>query len=200
MVDLDKIGLVAQDKTPTIFRVGGQHAVITWPAAICQGNRAGPGRKYRRSFRQVEIEGESHRVVVVGRAAADALVRIIESRVSLHHRIHFTHRPRQLVENWYGTDAGDRDGQDEEKDHRTCAGDGDARLPHGQGLSSEVSRSSIRRWISSAFSSQPNTQTVAMPSKETSRRVENNSSHAMSPLPISLCWWIRASTPGGLMM
>ena len=69
-----------------------------------------------------------------------------------------------------------------------------------RGGSSDVTRSSIRRWMSSASSSQPNTQTVATPSKLTSRRVEKNSSQFTSPLPISLCWWIRASTPGGLMM
>ena len=72
--------------------------------------------------------------------------------------------------------------------------------PSGQAVNSVATLSSIRRWMSSASSSQPNTQTVAMPSKFMSRRVEKNSSQSTSPLPISLCWWTRASTPGGLMM
>ena len=66
--------------------------------------------------------------------------------------------------------------------------------------SSDVSFSSIRRWMASASSSQPNTHTVAIPSNARSRKVAKNSSQSRSPLPISLCWWIRASTPGGLMM
>ena len=38
------------------------------------------------------------------------------------------------------------------------------------------------------------------PVERLSRKVAKNSSQSRSPLPISLCWWIRASTPGGLMM
>ena len=53
--------------------------------------------------------------------------------------------------------------------------------------SSSVTLSSIRRWMSSAVSSQPNTQTVAMPSNSTSCRVPKNWSQSMSPFPISLC-------------
>src|SRR3954462_8624783 len=36
--------------------------------------------------------------------------------------------------------------------------------------------------------------------KPSSRRVAKKSSQSTSPLPISLCWWTRASTPGGLTM
>ena len=56
-----------------------------------------------------------------------------------------------------------------------------------QTFSSVLILSSIRRWMSSAVSSQPKTQTVARPSKFDSRRVAKNSSQLTSPLPISLC-------------
>ena len=56
-----------------------------------------------------------------------------------------------------------------------------------QAFSSVLILSSIRRWMSSAVSSQPNTHTVARPSKLLSRRVVKNSSQSTSPLPISLC-------------
>ena len=68
------------------------------------------------------------------------------------------------------------------------------------GLSSVATLSRIRRCRASASSSQPKTQTVATPSKFNSRRVAKNSSQLTSPSPISLCWWMRTSAPGGLTM
>src|SRR5699024_3794461 len=61
-------------------------------------------------------------------------------------------------------------------------------------------RSRIRMLIASASSSQPNTHTETGPSYSRSRRQAKATSQSISPLPISLCWWMRASTPGGFMM
>src|SRR6185437_23980 len=82
--------------------------------------------------------------------------------------------------------------------HPTGARQAEPDPPHG--ASSVVTRSSMRRWMASASSSQPKTQTVAMPSNSRSFNAPKNSAQSTSPLPISLCWWMRASTPGGLMM
>jgi hypothetical protein len=92
--------------------------VISGPVAICQCNRACSGRQDLCSFRQVEIEGESHRVVVVRRTTADALARIIKSGIPLHDRVQFTGRPGQLVGMWFGPSAGNRDGEPKGENHR----------------------------------------------------------------------------------
>jgi len=49
-------------------------------------------------------------------------------------------------------------------------------------------RARLTRLLSSARSSQANTQTVAMPSKPTSARVRKKTSQSTSPWPMSRCW------------
>ena len=85
--DFDEVGLVADESTGDRARLTGRGspAVVAPPVGVHQRHRAAARRQHLRALREVEVPGETHRVVVVRAAPADTPTHVLGQVVPLHH-------------------------------------------------------------------------------------------------------------------